>query len=201
MKWVLVEVFTNPHVSGPQPFQHQAPVSWKMIFPQTRQGRDGFRMIQTYDIYYIFYFFYYYISSTSNHQALDPGGWDPCMWSQHPQKVLPCCLHAGGLVAQLCPALATPTQGLNPGLLHCRKILYDLSYQGSTMWVSWSENRSVVSDSLRPDGLNSPGQNTGVGSLSLLQGIFPTQGSNPGLPHWRQILYQLSHQGSPRTLE
>jgi len=36
-----------------------------------------------------------------------------------------------------------------------------------------------------------------VGSLSLLQGIFPTQGSNPGLPHCRQILYQLSHQGSP----
>ena len=48
---------------------------------------------------------------------------------------------------------------------------------------------------------NSPGQNTGVGSLSLLQGIFPTQGSNPGLPHCRQILYQLSHQGSPRILE
>ena len=48
---------------------------------------------------------------------------------------------------------------------------------------------------------NSPGQNTGVGSLSLLQGIFPTQGSNPGLPHCRQILYQLSHKGSPRTLE
>ena len=47
----------------------------------------------------------------------------------------------------------------------------------------------------------SPGQNTGVGSLSLLQGIFPTQGSNPGLPHCRQILYQLSHKGSPRILE
>ena len=43
---------------------------------------------------------------------------------------------------------------------------------------------------------HSPGQNTGVGSLSLLQGIFPTQGLNPGLPHCRQILYQLSHQGS-----
>ena len=44
---------------------------------------------------------------------------------------------------------------------------------------------------------NSPGQNTGGGSLSLLQGIFPTQGSNPGLLHCRQILYQLSHKGSP----
>ena len=44
---------------------------------------------------------------------------------------------------------------------------------------------------------NSPGQNTGVGSLSLLQGIFPTQRSNPGLPHCRWILYQLNHKGSP----
>ena len=43
---------------------------------------------------------------------------------------------------------------------------------------------------------NSPGQNTRVGSLSLLQGIFPTQRSNPGLPHCRRILYQLSNQGS-----
>ena len=45
--------------------------------------------------------------------------------------------------------------------------------------------------------LNSPGQNTGVGSCSLLQGIFPTQGSNPGIPHCQWILHQLSHQGSP----
>ena len=48
---------------------------------------------------------------------------------------------------------------------------------------------------------NSPGQNTGVGSLSLLQGIFPTKGLSPGLPHCRWILYQLSHKGNPRTLE
>ena len=58
-----------------------------------------------------------------------------------------------------------------------------------------------MSDSLRPHGLyrtwNSPGQNTGVGSCSLLQGIFPTQGLNPGLPHCRRILYQLSHNRSP----
>ena len=46
----------------------------------------------------------------------------------------------------------------------------------------------------------SPGQSTGVGSLSLLQGIFPTQGSNPGLPHCRWIFYQLSHKRSPRIL-
>ena len=69
----------------------------------------------------------------------------------------------------------------------------------------YSESHSVVSDSLWPHGLyspwNSPDQNTGVGSLSLLQGIFPTQGSNPGLLHYRQILYQLSHKGSPKILE
>ena len=51
-----------------------------------------------------------------------------------------------------------------------------------------------VAQSLQPRGphspWNSPGQNTGVGSLSLLQGIFPTEGSNPGLPHRRRILYQ-----------
>ena len=70
---------------------------------------------------------------------------------------------------------------------------------------SESESHSVVSNSLWPHGLyspwNSPGQNTGVGSLSLLQGIFPTQGSNPSLPHCGQILYHLSHKGSPRILE
>jgi len=46
----------------------------------------------------------------------------------------------------------------------------------------------------------SPGQNTGVGSLSLLQEVFPTQELNPGLPHCRWIVYQLSHKGSPRIL-
>ena len=72
------------------------------------------------------------------------------------------------------------------------------------------EIRSVMSNSLQPHGLwparlicpwNSPGQNTGEDSHSLLQGIFPTQGSNPGLPYCRRILYQLSHKGSPRILE
>ena len=64
------------------------------------------------------------------------------------------------------------------------------------------ESRSVMSDSLQPHELysswNCPDQYTGVGSLSLLQGIFPTQGLNRGLPHCRRILYQLSYQGSPR---
>ena len=73
-----------------------------------------------------------------------------------------------------------------------------------SMYIATSESCSAVSDSLQPYGLyspwNSPGQNTGVGSLSLLQGIIPIQGSNPGLLHCRQILYQLNHQGSPRIL-
>ena len=70
----------------------------------------------------------------------------------------------------------------------------------SFLWY-FTECRLVVSNSLRPHGLYSPwnflDQNTGVGSPSLLQGIFPAQGLNPGLPHCRQIHYQLSHQGSP----
>ena len=44
---------------------------------------------------------------------------------------------------------------------------------------------------------DSPGKNTGVSYHALLQGVFPTQGSNPGLPHCRWILYHLSHQGRP----
>ena len=67
---------------------------------------------------------------------------------------------------------------------------------------SRSVSCSVVSDSLQPHGLqptrllcpwNSPGKNTAVGCCSLLQRIFPTQGSNPGLLHCRQILYHLGH--------
>ena len=69
---------------------------------------------------------------------------------------------------------------------------------------SKSESCSVVSNSLRFCGLyspwNPPGQNTGVGSLSLLQRIFPTQESNRGPLHCRQILYQLSHEGSPHKM-
>ena len=74
-----------------------------------------------------------------------------------------------------------------------------------TNTVKWhrtaSESHSVLATAWRPHGLcgpwTSPGQNTGVGSCSLLQGIFATQGLKPGLPHCRRILYQLSRQGSP----
>ena len=69
------------------------------------------------------------------------------------------------------------------------------------LWVKVTQSCLILCDHM-----DYTGQNTGVGSLSLLQGIFPTQislteGLNPGLPHCRQILYQLGHQGSPRILE
>ena len=77
----------------------------------------------------------------------------------------------------------------------------------NSTWVSeWS--RSVMSNSLRPHELQPtrllhpwdfPGKNTGVSCHFLLQETFPTQGLNPGLPHCRQTLYRLSHQGSPRA--
>ena len=76
-------------------------------------------------------------------------------------------------------------------------------------YESESVSRSVVSDSLHPHRLeptrllcpwDSPGKNTGVGCHSLLQEIFPTEGSNLGLPHCKQILYHLSHQGSLQNI-
>ena len=76
----------------------------------------------------------------------------------------------------------------------------DRSSQIFTSWKNLCEKCFIW-----PHGLysswNSPGKNTGMGSLSLLHGIFPTQGLKPGLPHCRWFLYQLSHQGSPRILE
>ena len=60
---------------------------------------------------------------------------------------------------------------------------------------------TLLCPTLQPHGIpwNSPGQNTGVGSLALLQGIFPTQGSNPGLPHCRRIVLHAESQGKPKN--
>ena len=66
------------------------------------------------------------------------------------------------------------------------------------MKESESESHLVLSNSVIPWTIHSLGQNTGVGRFSLLQGIVPTQGLNPGLPHCRRILYHLSHKGSLR---
>ena len=89
----------------------------------------------------------------------------------------------------------TQTQdgGIEFALLMMLIIVADLSlWSGEVKW-----KLLVMSHSLRSRGLyipwNSPGQNTGVGGLSFLQGIFSTQVSNPGLPHYRWILYQLNH--------
>ena len=86
------------------------------------------------------------------------------------------------------------------------KILPPLELLSGKGW-RWreSESCSVVSDSLWPPGpyspWNSPDQNSGMGSLSFLQGILPTQGSNPSLLHCSWILHQLSHKGNPSILE
>ena len=73
------------------------------------------------------------------------------------------------------------TQESKQGLLHFRRILYQLSYQGSP-------NEGLLLSHFSRVQL-------------FLQGIFPMQGSNPGLLHCRWILYHLSHKGSPRILE
>ena len=63
-----------------------------------------------------------------------------------------------------------------------------------TLWDSMDCSLPGSEEPLSP--WNSPGKSTGVGCHFLLQGIFPTQGLNLGLPHCRQTLYRLSHQGS-----
>ena len=97
------------------------------------------------------------------------------------------------------PRFCVPTAGQVPPQSLCRESAQWLwkDHMALLIFCMQSASRSVVSDSLQPHRLyspwNSPGQNPGVGSLSRLQGIFPTQGSNPGLQHCRWILYLLSH--------
>ena len=76
------------------------------------------------------------------------------------------------------------------------------AFWNQELWNTESEIHSVESLCGPMDSpWNSPGRNIGVGRFSLLQGTFPTQGSNPGLQHCRWNLYQLSHRGSPRIVE
>ena len=118
-----------------------------------------------------------------------------CSLPSHSQGMQPLCFNS-----HMCPAPPPPppAKTQSPRNSH-------MDESGTRCFISESESRSVVSDSLPLYGLYSPwnslGQNTGVGSCSLLQGIFPTQGLNPALPHCRWILHQLSHQGSPRIRE
>ena len=99
-----------------------------------------------------------------------------------------------------CPAPGDlPNPGIEPASLRSQAVAGSLPL--APPGKPKNESCSVMSNSLRPHGLYSPwnslGQNTGVGSHSLLQGIFPTQESSQGLLHCRRILYQLSYQGSP----
>ena len=101
-------------------------------------------------------------------------------------------------VTQSCLTLATPWTA-------AYQALPSMGFSRQEYWSGVPspspESHLAMSNSLLPHGLYSPwnsaGQNTGVGSLSLLQGIFLTQESNQGLLRCRQILYQLSCQGSP----
>ena len=81
-----------------------------------------------------------------------------------------------------------PTQGLDPRLPHCRQMLYRLSHKGRLSSVSLAAQLCLTLCDPMVCPWGSPGKNSGVGSYSLLQGIFPTQGSNPGLLHCIQIL-------------
>ena len=75
------------------------------------------------------------------------------------------------------------------------------SFVSDSLWPPWTSMEFSMARILQNTHILPPGQNTGMGSCSLLQGIFPTQGSDPDLPHYRWILYQLNHKRSPRILE
>ena len=86
---------------------------------------------------------------------------------------------------------------------HCINHIRQVSLLQDVCPVSQPYPTLLLPRGLQPAGLlcpwNSPGKHIGVGGHFFLQGIFLTQGSNPGLSNCRQILYQLSHQGSPRV--
>ena len=99
-------------------------------------------------------------------------------------------------VAQSCPSLCDPINYTIYGILQAR-ILEWVPFpfsKGSSQPRIEPRSPALQANSLPAEPQGKP-KNTGVGSLSRLQGIFPTQESNPGFLHWRQILYQMSYQG------
>ena len=90
-----------------------------------------------------------------------------------------------------------PNPGIEPGLPSCRQILLSSEPEGKPKQRTEKSCPTLCDPGLHGPW-NSPSQNTGMGNLSLLQGIFPTQDSNPGHSHCRQILYQLNHKGNPK---
>ena len=134
----------------------------------------------------------------------------PLAWTVHKEYSLPsplyevyflvciCVFAMLCLVAQLCHTLCDPWSvahqaPLSMGILQARILEWGAMPYSRDLPNPGIEPRSPT---LQEDSLPSEPRNTGVGSLSLLQGIFPTQESNQGLLHCRQILYHLSYQGS-----
>ena len=104
------------------------------------------------------------------------------------------------IVAQLCPTLCDPMDYMVHGILQARIlewVVFPFSRGSSTPGIK-PRSPALQVDSLPAEPQGKP-KNTGVCSLALLQGIFPTQESNQGLLHWGWILYQLSYQGSPSS--
>ena len=103
-------------------------------------------------------------------------------------------------VSQWCPTLFDPMDCIVPGIVQAR-ILEWVAFpfsRGSSQPGIKPRYPALQVDSL-PAGLQGKPKNTGVGSLPLLQWIFLTQESSQGLLHCRQILYQLSYEGSPKS--
>ena len=73
---------------------------------------------------------------------------------------------------------------------------YKVNYRDNSMKVKVAQSCLTLQSHGLYSPWNSPGQNTGVSSFSILQGIFQAQGLNTGLPHYRHILYQLSQKGN-----
>ena len=141
--------------------------------------------------------------------------------SQHTRP--PCPSPTPGVYSNSCPSSRWCHPAISSSIIPFLDVRFSLRSEGlshglsapyfslhrlvlvSVLKVKDSEGPSVVSNSLWPHELyspwNSPGQNAGVGNCSLLQGTFPAQGLNPGLPHSSQTLYQLSNKGSPRIWE
>ena len=105
-------------------------------------------------------------------------------------------------ITQSCPTLCNPMDYTVHGILQARILEWVALPSPGYFPYPGIEPRSLTlqADSLPAEPPGKP-NNTGVGCHGLLQRIFPTQGSNPGLSHCRQILYQLSHEASPRILE
>ena len=119
------------------------------------------------------------------------------------------------------PIMRTPPSWPYLTLITSQRLLYPSQGSFRLQYVNWEGGHKHLARVLRlvtqsrlnlcdpidcsPAGSSvrgdSPGKNTGVGCHALLQGIFPIQGSNPGLPHYRQILHCLSHQGNPTTID